>query len=229
MSLKWLQRLIHEVTVRKHPLRTSSRRSNRLRCGPCLEILEARLAPAADIAILATGVGSLDHLLSAKNGTITTSDDPGDLTASLSITALQNVGAGIQIEIEATENITFQNVGSLKLKTDHNVDAIFYAEGAIDFDQTANNVTTQGGSLFFVADTDITVSNLNSNGGNVLLDAGFGGTGNLQIQNVLAGATGVLTMTATGGIITQVSSSSTASALTINAMALHSIPSSAQR
>src|SRR5580692_4711896 len=107
MSFKWLQKLIHEVAVRKYPPRASSRRSSRLSCLPCLEILETRLTPATDITILATGVGSLDHLLSATNGTITTADDVGDTNASLSITALQRVGAGVEIEIEATDNITF--------------------------------------------------------------------------------------------------------------------------
>ncbi len=227
MSLRWLQKLIQGVAVRNHIPRTSSRRSSRFRCPPCLEILEARLTPASDITILATGVGNLDHFLSATNGTITTTDDVGDTNATLSITALQSVGAGVEIDIEATDNITFQNVGSLKLKTGHDVNAIFAADaGAINFNQTTNNVTTQGGSLFFVAGADISVSNLNSNGGNVLLAAGLGGVGNLQIQDVLAGATGVLTMDATaaaGGFITQGGSSTIASALTINATASNGI------
>jgi hypothetical protein len=227
MRFTWLQKLIHVVAVRKHTPRTSSRRSRRLHCLPCLEILETRLTPAIDITIQATGIGTLDHLLSATNGTITTSDDPGVTNATLSMAALQSVGAGVEIEIDATDNITFQNVGTLKLKTGHGVNAIFAADtGAMNFDQTSNNVTTQGGSLFFVAGGDVSVSNLNSNGGNVFLAAGVDGAGNLQVQNVLAGATGVLTLeanNAAGGNITQAGSASTASALTINATATNDI------
>jgi len=40
------------------------------------------------------GAGDLDHFLNANNRTITTANDPGDSTATLSTGALQGVGSG---------------------------------------------------------------------------------------------------------------------------------------
>jgi hypothetical protein len=219
MSIRsWLRKVVREIAAGGYTRGTSS-------CRPCLEELESRLAPAADITILATGVGNLDHFLSATNGTISTTDDSGATNATLSKAALQSVGAGVSIDITADDSITFDDVGALNLKTGHNHDATFVADaGAISFNNTANTIVTQGGSLVFFAGSDLTASNLNSNGGNIFLDAGFGGSGNLDIQSVSAGATGVLTMDATGATSGNISqNTSSASALTINATATNNI------
>src|SRR5690348_3966725 len=66
-----------------------------------LEALEDRVAPATNITIVATGVGTLDQFLSPTNGTITTADDTGDPAATLSAAALEAVGAGVIISIAA--------------------------------------------------------------------------------------------------------------------------------
>src|SRR5262249_7177861 len=73
----WLQRLSRGIVTHNKSGGTRLGRSRSSGYRPRLEELEARLAPATNITILASGVGSLDHLLSATNGTITTAADPG--------------------------------------------------------------------------------------------------------------------------------------------------------
>jgi len=219
----WLQRLSRGIATHNKSGGTWFRRSRSSGYRPSLEVLEARLAPATNITILASGVGSLDHFLSATNGTITTAEDSGDTGATLSKTALQGVGAGVPINIAADNAIIFQDLGTLNLKTGHGVSATFTTTtGAISFNQTTNTVLTMGGALIFTAGTDLTASNLNTSGGNVFLTAGTNGAGNLQFRNVVAGATGHVALQATnaaGGGIFQAGVSSTATGLAINGTA----------
>ncbi len=126
----------------------------------------------------AAGTGTLDHLLTATNGTITPADDPGDLPATLSTGALQRVGAGVPISITADNSIGFGDVGTLVLPTGSGVTASFNTNtGPIHFANLSNTVLTSGGSLSFAAGTDLTVAQLNA--ANITLsspnDIGVGG------------------------------------------------------
>jgi hypothetical protein len=175
--------------------------------------------------VVATGIGNLDHFLTATQGTISTAADPGDTKATLSEAALQSVGAEVPISIAATNSITFGNLnlGMLKLQTDIGLDATFTTStGPITFTNLANTVSTSGGSLHFNAGAGLTVGNLNTNGGDVSLTAGLGGAGNLAFTNIRTGGSGNLSFQATnaaGGNITQIGASSTASGLAISATA----------
>jgi hypothetical protein len=182
-----------------------------------------------NINIIATGVGNLDHFLSATQGTITTAMDPGDTKATLSEAALQSVGAEVPISIAATNSITFTNLnlGLLQLQTDSGVDATFATNtGPIGFANLANTISTSGGSLHFNAGAGLTVGNLNTNGGDVSLAAGLAGAGNMVFTNIRTGGSGNLSFQATnaaGGAITQIGTSSVASGLAISATATDSI------
>src|ERR1700732_3098754 len=103
MSLmNWLDRSILGP-FRKPPRKPRGKSSScRRTYRPRLEALEGRLAAATNISVIATGVGNLDHFLTANQGTITTAADPGDTKASLSEAALQSVGAEVPINIAAT-------------------------------------------------------------------------------------------------------------------------------
>src|SRR5262249_1748007 len=117
----WLQRVSPGIAMRKLGPDKRFRPSRSAGCRPCLEVLEGSLAPATNSPTLASGAGSLDHFLSPTNGTITTGEDPGDTAATLSLSALQAVGAGVSINIAADNAITFQDLGTLNLKTGHGV------------------------------------------------------------------------------------------------------------
>jgi hypothetical protein len=196
-----------------------------------LERLEDRVAPATDITIVsgAAGTGTLDHFLSANNGTITTAQDPGDTNATLSVGALESVGAGTNISIAADNQIFFNDIGTLALLTGSGNSAAFSTtSGAISFANIANTVSTAGAALSFSAGTNDTVSNLNTNGGDVSLTAGAtgpaGAGGNLQFENILSSSSGNLTLqakagTTNTGTITQNGSSSAASGQAISATA----------
>jgi hypothetical protein len=156
-----------------------------------LERLEDRLAPATNITIItgAAGAGTLDHFLNATHGTITTADDPGDTAATLSVGALEGVGAGATISITADAKIHFNDIGALALQTGTGVNAGFTTNtGTLDFANVFNTVSTGGGSLTFSAGTDLTVANLDTAGGDVSLTAGTtgpaGAGGNLQFENM---------------------------------------------
>jgi hypothetical protein len=86
----------------------NSKKANRgARTAPRLKIehLEDRVVPATVITIQ-EAVGSLDGLLSATDGTINATDSLG-VAGTLSRTALQGVGPGIQISITAEQSIIF--------------------------------------------------------------------------------------------------------------------------
>src|SRR5205807_2302287 len=217
----WLSSLARNVggkrEARRKPRRSPFRRLE-------LERLEDRLAPATNISIItgAAGAGTLDHFLDSTHGTITTADDPGDLAATLSVGALQGVGPSTTVSITADATIHFNDVGALSLQTGTGVDASFTTTtGAIDVANILNTISTAGGSLTFSAGTDLTVPNLNTNGGDVSLTAGTSGAGNLQFENILTNGSGNLTFQATngGGTITQSGAASTAVGQAITATA----------
>ncbi|HEV3116468.1 MAG TPA: hypothetical protein VGY58_05410, partial [Gemmataceae bacterium] len=215
---RWMKNRLSLGNPRK---KTAPRNKTRL----LLEALENRVVPATNITILATanGTGTLDAILSPVNGTITTADDPGDPAATLSRGALENVGPGVTISITADNTISFNDLGALNLQTGGGINAGFVANtGPVSFANVANTVITAGGSISFSAGTDLTVSNLNSNGGNVNLTAGTAGAGNLTFENILTSGSGNLTFQATnaaGGMITQGGSPSVASGQVITANA----------
>jgi hypothetical protein len=194
---------------------------------PRLEALEDRLAPATNITVIPTGIGNLDHFLSASAGTITAADDPGDTAATLSATALHGVGPEVPISITAAKSIVFRDLGTLNLETDIGLAASFVAStGAILFNNVANTVATSGGSLTFNAGTSLTVCNLNTNGGDVSLAAGLSGAGNIMFPSIRTGGSGNLSFQATnaaGGSITQTGGTSVASGLAIGATATGNI------
>ncbi len=224
--MTWLRRLLKGTGTRNARAEARPSRSRWQRCRPWLEMLEGRLAPATNITIIASGVGTLDHFLSASNGTITTADDPGDTAATLSVGALQGVGPGVTVSIAADATIHFNDIGSLTLQTGTGFHASFMTTtGAIDFANVGNTVSTGGGSLTFSAGTNLTVANLNTNGGDVSLVAGTTGTGSLQFENILTSGSGNLSFQAgsTAGTITQTGSASTASGQAISATAVGAI------
>src|SRR5437879_3488500 len=101
----------------------ASGRSRRKRLDPArprrgaalvLEPLEDRLAPATNISIIAgaAGAGNLDHFLGAGNGTITAASDPGDTAATLSVGALQGVGAGANTQVGSTSTAVGQAINA---------------------------------------------------------------------------------------------------------------------
>ncbi len=197
---------------------------------PWLERLEDRIAPATDITVVLgmAGTGSLDHFLSATNGTITTADAPGDTAATLSSGALAEVGSGpvgsgTAISIAATTAITFNDVGVLNLLTATGVSVAFSTtSGPISFANVIDTLNTAGGGLSFSAGTNLTLCNLNTNGGNVSLTAGTAATGNLAFGNILTNGSGNITFQATGNI-TQTGSSTAASGEAISATAVDNI------
>jgi hypothetical protein len=192
-----------------------------------LERLEDRLAPAINITVVtgAAGTGNLDHFLSASQGTIAVTDDPGDMAATLSTGALQGVGSAVAISITASKSISFNDLGTLSLQTGSGLTAGFTANlGAITFANTANTAATSGGSFSFTAGTDLTVANLNTMGGDVNLTAGTALAGNLSFQSIQTSSSGNLGLQATnamGGTVTQ--SSGVASGLAINVTATGNI------
>jgi len=154
-----------------------------------IESLETRMLFAADITIIsgAAGSGTLDHFLSATNGTITTAEDSGDTTATLSTGALTQVGSTISISINATTNIVFQDVGTVVLQTGAASSAGFTTStGSISFNNTANTLSTSGGALFFGAGTGVTAANLSAGAGGIALTAGISTTGAVNVNAITA-------------------------------------------
>src|SRR5262245_47469439 len=74
------------------------------------ERLEPRTLLASDITIVdgPAGTGTLDAFLSPTDGTLTTADG-GAVAGTLSSGALAGVGAGVNISINATTSITFND------------------------------------------------------------------------------------------------------------------------
>jgi hypothetical protein len=222
---------IQRLTRNKRTRPISSRNPYR----PRLETLEDRLAPAVNITVIpgAWGVGKLDHLLTAGDGTITASMDPGDRGATLSVGALERVGPEIDISITAVNSITFRNIGMLALQTDAGVDATFTANnGALTFANAGNTIATWGGSLNFNAGTNLTVGKINTNGGDVTLTAGTAAGGSVFFSNIRTSGSGNINLQATnpaGGNITQGGGAAIAAGLAITASATNNVVVNALR
>lgn len=145
---------------------------------------------ATNITIIASGTGNLDSFLSASNGTITTANDSGDTSATLSKAALQAVGAGVSISISADTSITFQDLGTLSLLTGAGQTAAFQTtSGAVAFANASNTISTGGGGIQFTAGGALTVCSLNSNGGDVTLIAD-----NMSLTQTINAGTGAVTL-----------------------------------
>lgn len=210
--------------------RVSRHRRNRIVAR--VERFEDRILLASTITVTsgAIGTGSLDGFVSATDGIITTADG-GNVAGTLSTGALANIGAGVNIDVAATTSVTFNDVGTLALKTGVGKGVTFQTAGAsagvITFTNTANTLSTAGGSITLTAGTNLTAANLNTNGASVVLTAGAAAAGNLSIQGILTGGTGNMALHATnaaGGTITQ---SGVASGLAISATATGSITADA--
>src|SRR5579864_4236260 len=186
-----------------------------------LERLEDRLAPANVINVMvgAAGSGQLDHLLNPSNGTIRMSDDPGT-TETLSTGALASVGAGVDISVAAATSISFADVGMLKLQTAAGHSVAFTANnGTIAFANMANTIATSGAALAFTSGAGLSAANLDTGtGGNVALNAGSAGMGDLVFESIATNGVGNLTLQASGAI-TQNGAASTALGGTIDATA----------
>jgi hypothetical protein len=179
----WLDRFF-PISKRNRKSRSAGLSRLQFNTRPWLEALEDRTLLATNITVIvgSAGAGILDSLLDATHGTITAADDPGDTAATLSTGALTGVGAGVAISVAADATINFDDLTSLNLPNQSGVDAAFStATGAISFANVANIVSTSGGSLTFSAGADLTIANLNTNGGNVSLTAGVSGTGGIQV------------------------------------------------
>jgi hypothetical protein len=202
------------------PARTARRAPARFR--PRLEALEDRLAPATAITVLpgASGSGAQDSAFLANNGQLLFSaPDVGANT--LSTGALAAVAPTNNIVVQATDHITFNDLGgTLSLQTAVGHSDTFSTDTAggkaITFSNPSNTLAAGGGSIVLDAGTALTAANLNTGGGDVSLTAGSRGAGNLSAQGVLTAGSGNLTFTDNNGTISQ---SGTAAGQAISASA----------
>src|SRR5262245_1557739 len=131
-----------------------------------LEQLEDRVVPTSPgwtIVAGPAGTGSLDRFLSPSDETITTADNPGGASATVSTGALQQVGAGVPISITADTSVAFDDIGTLTLNNT-GADVSFTTKtGNISFANLANTLSASpGGSLGITAGAGLTVANLNA-------------------------------------------------------------------
>jgi hypothetical protein len=172
---RWLGRLSRRVPRNASPARPRSRWPRR----PLLflEPLEDRLAPATSITVVpgASGSGSQDAAFLANNGQLLfNAPDAGGNT--LSTGALTSIAATNDIVVQATDHITFNDLGgTLTLQTGTGHSATFSTATlggqAITFNNTANTLATSGGGLALDAATSLTAANLSTGGGDVHLIA----------------------------------------------------------
>lgn len=143
----------------------------------------------------AAGTGTLDHFLTATQGTITPADVPASATVTLSTGALEGVGAGVPISITADHSIVFENGAAPHLATSIGTTASFTSNnGEIRFTNGGDTVSTAGGALRFAAGTDLTVGNLSAP--SITLDA----AGDVDLAGSLT-ATETVTITSSEGAI----------------------------
>ncbi len=205
---KWLDKLAR--TVRGRQGRSKRRKMGR-NAFPrlVLENLEDRIAPASDITIITSGVGSLDSVLAAHNGVITITDgaNGGTQAETISVAALKALPATDNINIAARNNISFEDLtpvgGTLGLLTSTGHTAVFSAgSGSIQFANLNNNFFTAGGDIDFNAGANLTLCNLTSDGGAINLTTGVGGTFTASAAGgTLASAGGNITISADNIVI----------------------------
>src|SRR5438309_526234 len=162
---KWLNRLVN--SSRKD--RRSDRSRGSSRTGPTqrlmLEPLEDRTLLAASITVIvaASGTGTQDANLLADGQILFSDPDLGANTVSTG--ALAQIAATTNITIQATNSITFNDIGTLTLQTGLGSSAAFSTAtgggGSIFFANQTNSLITSGGSLIFSAGADLTAPNLN--------------------------------------------------------------------
>jgi hypothetical protein len=178
------------------------------------EVLEDRITPALviDIVVGAAGSGTLDGFLGVNDGTITTADG-GTMAGTVSTGTLATIGSTTSINISALDAINFNNLGgTFTLQTATGQSVSFSAgTGAISFTTVTNTLATSGASFSFMAGSNLTLANLNTAGGEVMLSAGNASAGNISAQGILTAGSGNLTFSATnasGGTISQVGAAS---------------------
>jgi filamentous hemagglutinin family protein len=126
--------------------------------------------------------------------------DSPSASFTISAIALENLPANANIILEATNNITINNLaddalnfkattGSITFKSDADRDGV----GSFSMDAT-DSIQTQGGSVA-ISGKNLTVGSLNTNGGNITLDA----SGNIDTS---AGTTNASNTGGDGGDIT---------------------------
>jgi hypothetical protein len=185
-------------------LRTWGSTANKPResCRLRLERLEDRTLPATSITIMAgaSGTGSQDTAFLAHNGQLLFADpDAGGNT--LSTGALTAISATSNILVEATQTISFDDLGgTLVLKTGPGNTVTFSTAtaggGAIAFSNRNNTLATSGGDIALKARGDLMPANLDTGGGNASLTAGLNGPAVLSAQSILTGSSGDITLTA---------------------------------
>ncbi len=218
-----------------------------------LESLEDRHYRSATITVIAgtAGMGTLDQFLGANDGTITTADG-GNTNGTVTVGALQNVGAGVNLNIAATTNINFSSsLTSINLKQEEGVEASFHTNtGDINFQSASTTLNTAGGNLTLSAGDELFASKINTSGGTLSLNAhrtltataaintlggdlyfssgAEGAGGVLSFGNIQSASLGNLIFSATGaeGQIVQ-TAGSTASGLGISLHATNNVKVSA--
>src|SRR5262249_40087016 len=133
------------------------------------------LAPATSITILpgASGTGSQDATFLANNGQLLFAD-PDVGANTLSTGALTAIAATNDIIVQATDHITFNDLGgTLALQTGAGHSATFSTDigggQAITFSTSTNTLATGGGGIVLDARTTVTAASLNSSGGSITL------------------------------------------------------------
>ncbi|MBI1918387.1 MAG: hypothetical protein HYS12_27160, partial [Planctomycetes bacterium] len=217
--LTWLWKL--NGSIRRGARRKGRRRPPTQRL--VLERLEDRTLLAANLTIIqgASGSGTQDSNLLADGQVLFNDSDIGANT--LSTGALAAVGSTTNIAVQATQTISFNDLGgTLSLQTGSGNSVTFSTAtsggGAISFATQGNTLATAGGSLTFSAGTGLTLANLDSGGGDVSLTAGADTAGNLSARNILTASSGNITLQATnaGGTVTQ-TGSTTGQAINVTA------------
>jgi filamentous hemagglutinin family protein len=122
-----------------------------------------------------TGPNDSEITSGSPLGEILAADGGSSASFSISQSALEGLSSSTNIVLQATDNITIQdlsdNLLDLQQVSGHSVK--FEAQsGTITFNDINDVVRTQGGAITFIAGTTLTMGKLDSNGGNIDLTAG---------------------------------------------------------
>ncbi|PIP73836.1 MAG: hypothetical protein COW89_01715, partial [Nitrospinae bacterium CG22_combo_CG10-13_8_21_14_all_47_10] len=143
--------------------------------------------------------------------TITIANGSGSTTASgaatfttIYETTLESVSASTNITLQATDSIVLSNLGDnlLNLKQGSGNSVTFKVTNGTFSMNTQDTISTQGGKIIFDATGDLTLGNLTSNGGDILLTGNDlillnaatilnAGTGNIDITQAKLGNIGL--------------------------------------